>query len=561
MAVPLYQSIAQALLEKIESGELSKGSQLPTEIELRETFNASQNTVRDAVKWLTSRGLVEQVPGRGACVVGRAVSRPPAGSYIGLDDTSYALFRRIGDDLRNRIESGVLPAGIPLYNDVLREHYGASRKVIRDAISWLAFYGFVAAHPGRKPVVLGSSSSGGDTNSEDSLQVIGNIALETVFSRLDFGCALCVVIRDAGLTVEQAGARGKSLGSVSLTDYLAGRNLPETPQILRDFLMVCDIDDEEQVNQWLRTLKRVRELSPSKSTERPASRQDEELNFLFRIYVSKARLYSAEAHRLLSLFQDWLAGVRGLGIRYGGYETPSGRVYEFFVDPSLKQSVLSGEFGNFSNFLTLCYSDPATAAEILREAGVDPTLSSDLIARFGDEARRLEIDARHERERRILAIRHRLEGELLDKGPYLNEVSGDNISNLLDSLIPNPSALVPMALLGGPDYSRASHVTLNINNPQFVHAISSTVAHNVEGSIHFGPEARDILALIERFGGQQSTVLKSALHEVEDTAVQRVDRAAAKDVLKKFLKQLSGIAQDVAIKGLETYIDHKVGFK
>ena len=47
------------------------GSQLPTELDLREKYDASRNTVRDAVKWLMNRGLVETRPGQGTFVVGK----------------------------------------------------------------------------------------------------------------------------------------------------------------------------------------------------------------------------------------------------------------------------------------------------------------------------------------------------------------------------------------------------------------------------------------------------------------------------------------------------------
>jgi GntR family transcriptional regulator len=64
----MYRQIADDLQSKIESGELQRGSQLPTEIELREQYDASRNTVRDAIKWLTTRGLVETRPGQGTFV-------------------------------------------------------------------------------------------------------------------------------------------------------------------------------------------------------------------------------------------------------------------------------------------------------------------------------------------------------------------------------------------------------------------------------------------------------------------------------------------------------------
>ncbi len=69
MVDPMYRQIAEDLRRQIESNELSPGSQLRTEIELREDYNASRNTVRDAIKWLTTRGLVETRPGQGTFVV------------------------------------------------------------------------------------------------------------------------------------------------------------------------------------------------------------------------------------------------------------------------------------------------------------------------------------------------------------------------------------------------------------------------------------------------------------------------------------------------------------
>ena len=69
MAEPMYRQIAEDLRVKIESGELARGSQLATEIELREQYNASRNTVRDAIKWLTTLGLVETRPGQGTFVI------------------------------------------------------------------------------------------------------------------------------------------------------------------------------------------------------------------------------------------------------------------------------------------------------------------------------------------------------------------------------------------------------------------------------------------------------------------------------------------------------------
>lgn len=91
MTEPLYRQIADDLRTKIESGELAQGSQLATESELRDLYNASRNTVRDAIKWLTTLGLVETRPGQGTFVVEKTnpFVTTLTGNALGADTGSY----------------------------------------------------------------------------------------------------------------------------------------------------------------------------------------------------------------------------------------------------------------------------------------------------------------------------------------------------------------------------------------------------------------------------------------------------------------------------------------
>ncbi len=66
---PKYRQIADDLRTKIESGELAAGSRLPTEFELMDQYDASRNTVRNAIQLLATRSLVETRPGQGTFVV------------------------------------------------------------------------------------------------------------------------------------------------------------------------------------------------------------------------------------------------------------------------------------------------------------------------------------------------------------------------------------------------------------------------------------------------------------------------------------------------------------
>lgn len=69
MSTPMYRRIADDLRGQIERKVLRPGEQVRTELELREHYDASRNTVRDAIKWLTNLGLVETRPGQGTFVV------------------------------------------------------------------------------------------------------------------------------------------------------------------------------------------------------------------------------------------------------------------------------------------------------------------------------------------------------------------------------------------------------------------------------------------------------------------------------------------------------------
>jgi GntR family transcriptional regulator len=68
MPDPLYRQIADSLQRDIETGKLGEGAQLPTEQEISDLWGASRSTVRDAIKQLTTRGLVEAHAGQGTFV-------------------------------------------------------------------------------------------------------------------------------------------------------------------------------------------------------------------------------------------------------------------------------------------------------------------------------------------------------------------------------------------------------------------------------------------------------------------------------------------------------------
>jgi GntR family transcriptional repressor for pyruvate dehydrogenase complex len=64
----LYEQIVQQVEDSILKGQLKPGDQLPAERDLAQRFGVSRTAVREAVKILSEKGLVEAYSGRGTFV-------------------------------------------------------------------------------------------------------------------------------------------------------------------------------------------------------------------------------------------------------------------------------------------------------------------------------------------------------------------------------------------------------------------------------------------------------------------------------------------------------------
>lgn len=100
MADPMWKQIAEDLRQKIEGGEIGRdGQALPTELDLQAEYSASRNTVRDAIKWLVTRGLVYTRSGQGTFVTQKI---DPFVTRLSSDRTPY-----VGDDTTTAYASEV----------------------------------------------------------------------------------------------------------------------------------------------------------------------------------------------------------------------------------------------------------------------------------------------------------------------------------------------------------------------------------------------------------------------------------------------------------------------
>lgn len=65
---PYYHQIGAIIREKIANGELRSGDRIPSEEELRQMFEVSRATVRQALQSLEHDGLISRQPGKGSFV-------------------------------------------------------------------------------------------------------------------------------------------------------------------------------------------------------------------------------------------------------------------------------------------------------------------------------------------------------------------------------------------------------------------------------------------------------------------------------------------------------------
>jgi GntR family transcriptional repressor for pyruvate dehydrogenase complex len=71
----LYQEIVDQIQQQILSGALKPGDQIPAERDLADRFGVSRTAVREAIKSLTEKGLIEVYVGRGTFVTNLSPDR------------------------------------------------------------------------------------------------------------------------------------------------------------------------------------------------------------------------------------------------------------------------------------------------------------------------------------------------------------------------------------------------------------------------------------------------------------------------------------------------------
>ena len=282
-------------------------------------------------------------------------------------------------------------------------------------------------------------------------------------------------------------------------------------------------------------------------------------DLLFRVYIPKTQLYAEQRREMLRLFRVWLTTVRGQDVRQQDFSTRDGDSVAFYVEPGQLRPALGEEYREFVTFVEYSAQSPASAIDRLTEIGIDESTGTELVTDYAKKYHRMELDLRHARQSRILSLKQTLEGKLLDKGVNhqgIAAIQSEQIRSLLDQVVPSATAVPSLPAIAAPNLPHPSaQVNVTFNAEQIIY----TAIDNIQGTANFGPEAKQLLALISRHAGAQAGPLSTALHELEDPGIPAKERSTAKKNLTSFLAELTKRLPDVGADLLEAYLKRKLG--
>jgi hypothetical protein len=286
---------------------------------------------------------------------------------------------------------------------------------------------------------------------------------------------------------------------------------------------------------------------------------------LFRIYVPNDRVWASETDRLLQLFRDYLVAVEQQSIRLDQQRTNRGIIYEFYKprdkngDLARSQTGIDEQFQGFSQFLDMAVFKPEEAEALLHSKNVKSNEVIPILTRYAKEARRLQLDMKHDLEDKTLSIRHRMESELSDV--MLSGVTDGLIDILIDQALPKIAGLSSVVNFGQrrlESIQSTASVTINIK-PQIVHAMSSIVAQEIYGGVNMSVEDQQLLKMVREFRPNQEAEFTSCVRELADDSAPPLGRLAAQKKIISFLNWLGKKGGDVGMALLTSFITKKVG--
>lgn len=307
---------------------------------------------------------------------------------------------------------------------------------------------------------------------------------------------------------------------------------------------------KEEVNQFLNYLYETgAEICPFVNRSDVTLRlqeflHDVEQGVFLRLFVPSDRLQAQQLDGLLSVLERYLRQVELHNFSIDAAKSEKGIVYLFKSDAGMANlQSLNEAFGRFDTFMKLCGDDPAEAESILKSQGIRAEDANFLVDRYSRDYRRLIIDTKHEFERKTLALRQRLESEMIEESSLpIVSWTNESLSGLL-------------SITGG-------NVEVNIGSLSVIKAkkIHTEVEHLINGSVTYNESDKALLELVGRYAERLEAIqCKSDLDQLKDPSTQDLARQNAKQrligFLRKAAKKAGDVAENVAVETLSIYLE------
>jgi hypothetical protein len=191
--------------------------------------------------------------------------------------------------------------------------------------------------------------------------------------------------------------------------------------------------------------------------------------------------------------------------------------------------------------MDLVESDITKATQILVEMGINKSNANELTSKYSKLYRRMKLDIQHEFESKSLALRQRLESEILDFSES-NITSPNKVINSTNLLSMPTSPQSILLNLGN----------ISIQNSQIIH---SEIAQIVGGDITYNENDQRLIELFEQYVDHFEAInLRTSLEQLKDESTPKDERLTAKQKIVAFLYKILPKIGEKAIDILMDYI-------
>jgi len=267
---------------------------------------------------------------------------------------------------------------------------------------------------------------------------------------------------------------------------------------------------------------------------------------LLRLYVPNGQYQADQLASFLRLLENYLRNVEQRSFSVDVRNAAHGNVYIFKSQDDLGQTGLDQAVRRFESFMELCQNDITQARAILEKQQLNTPQTESLLTRYVRDYQRLNLDVRQEYEQKTLALKHRLEGSLLET------------SIETETIIARPFAHA--SLLTMPYNFGTVQVHLSDSSNHENQIIQTAIEQTFSGDIQYGIEDRELLKLFEKHAEYlEAAQLKSILDEIKDESSAPEQRQTGRQKIVAFLAKIAPLIGHGVVAGLADYLQKKIG--